>query len=519
MLKKSLALLLILLMLVPFATSCKKNGAGDSESNGGDVSESQGQSESQGGSNRYEQYDVIDAVGERDYGGYNITVAHVGHAHFADEISPKRITGDLVSDSLYKRDRTIEKRLNVKMNTYVADGSGVYRLGEAVREGVSSGLHPFDIMINPLYTACSFITEGLYYDMNTLEDVDFDQVYWGKFANDSMEIGGVQYVATGAIALNYYRFIFATIVNDRILNETTGEVPDLIQVVKDDKWTLEYQTALANKYYADQGAAGKDEDDILGFYGSAQGIVNIYCDPYLSASGVSILGKDAEGYLTVDFDLNRASSAVSAVSDLLTAPGSLVSTTTSDNLPDMFGNGNVLMTTLRFMEIGYDAVKNMNDTYTILPMPMLNEDQEDYYSTLHDSASGVAIPITLEEKNLQMIGAVVEVMAAESYRMVTPAYYENVLKTRYVANPDNWEIVDMIMTNAVLDPITPFTNSLKIDGATPIFRWRLTCTDAVNSGGNLTVSSYFSDAYLDQLSAALNGTSGLNTYYKGINAN
>lgn len=519
MFKKSLALLLILLMLVPFAVSCKKNDAGSGESNGGDVSESQGNGQSQSGSNRYDQYDVIDAVGDRDYGEYTVTVAHVGHAHFADEISPERITGDLVSDSLYKRDRAIEKRLNVKMKTYVAPGSGVYRLGETVRESVSSGLSPFDIMINPIYTACSFITEGLYHDMNTLDDIDFDQVYWGKFANDSMEIGGIQYVATGAIALNYYRFIFATLVNDRILGETTGEVPDLIKVVNDGKWTLEYQTALANKYYVNQGASGKDEDDILGFYGSAQGITNIYCDPYLSACDVSILGKDADGYLTVDFDLGRASSAVSAVSDLLTAAGSLVSTTTSDNLPDMFGNGNVLMTTLRFMEIGYDVVRNMKDTYTILPMPMLDEEQEDYYSTLHDSASGVAIPITLDEKNLQMIGAVVEVMASESYRTVTPAYYENVLKTRYIANPENWEIVDMIMTNAVLDPITPFTNSLKIDGKTPIFRWRLTCTDAVNSGGNLTVSSYFSDAYLNQLLLTLNGTNGLNTYFQGINAN
>jgi hypothetical protein len=221
----------------------------------------------------------------------------------------------------------------------------------------------------------------------------------------------------------------------------------------------------------------------------------------------------------VDFDLNRAVSAVDAVSKLLNAPGSFVDTTTAADLQDVFGNGNALMTTLRFLEIGFDSVKNMRDTYTILPMPMLNEDQEDYYSTLHDSATVISVPITLREEILQTVGAVIEVMAAESYRTVTPAYYENVLKTRQVANPKNWEILDMIMTNAVLDPITPFTNSLGVSGETPIFRWRLTFTDAVNSVGNSTVSSRFNEGYLLQLSEALNNASGLNTYYKGISVN
>ena len=518
MAKKLLSLFLVLLMLIPFAVSCKKNNTSTDEGNGGDVSETQSSTQSNR-DDRYDKYDVIDAVGERDYDGYNVTVGHVGHAHFADEIVPDRITGDIVSDSLYKRDRAVEKRLNVKMNKYVTPGTGVYRLGEAVREGVTSGTTPFDIMIGPMYTTCSFIMEGLYYDMNAMEDIDFTQPYWGKFANDTLEIGGIQYAATGAVALNYYRFIFATVVNDRILGETTGEVPDLIEVVNNKEWTLEYQTALANKYYSNQGAAGKDKDDILGFYGSAYGITNIYCDPYLSSCGVSILGKDADGYLTVDFDLNRAVSAVDAVSKLLNAPGSFVDITTAADLQDVFGNGNALMTTLRFLEIGFDSVKNMRDTYTILPMPMLDEEQEDYYSTLHDSATVISVPITLREEKLQTVGAVIEVMAAESYRTVTPAYYENVLKTRQVANPKNWEILDMIMTNAVLDPITPFTNSLKLSGETPIFRWRLTFTDAVNSVGNSTVSSRFNEGYLLQLSEALNNANGLNTYYKGISAN
>lgn len=59
-----------------------------------------------------------------------------------------------------------------------------------------------------------------------------------------------------------------------------------------------------------------------------------------------------------------------------------------------------------------------------------------------------------------MYGAVLEVMAAESYRRVTPEYYETALKTQYMDDPALWEMLDMITGNIKLDAGVLYTKVL-----------------------------------------------------------
>ena len=49
--------------------------------------------------------------------------------------------------------------------------------------------------------------------------------------------------------------------------------------------------------------------------------------------------------------------------------------------------------------------------------------------------------------DLDDVGAVMEAMAIESYRVVTPAYYEVALKGKYSKDPQSWEMLDMIVNN------------------------------------------------------------------------
>ena len=462
-----------------------------------------------------DKYGVGDAVGTRDYGGRVVTIGHCGHDGYIDEISVGSLTGDLVDDAVYSRNTIVSERLNIVIEDNKISGNH-YSVKEQVRIDAQSGTKSFDIAYSALYILCGLNKEGLYYDLNECEDINFEQPYWGGYASEALEIGGIQYNATGALCINFYKYVHSTVVNTRILDEAMGEKPDLFDVVENGEWTLEYQTKLANDFYQDLGVSGKDEEsDIIGFYGYAGGIS---CDSYLSACKIPIISKDNKGYLIVGIDMDRMSRAADAVIALHSAEGAVMQTA-SKNQSDLavgFAKGNVFMTTLNFGHIS-DTLNTMEDKYIILPVPKLDTAQEQYYSFLHDGATAISIPVSVDPEDLQMVGAVVECLASEGYRLVAPAYYETVLKGRAVSNPENWEVIDNIFANVLMDPMTPYAASLKVNGEGPIAHWRSVIKSSVSDGANV-FGSTFNAEYIVQLSTVINGESGLNAFYKAKNA-
>jgi hypothetical protein len=80
--------------------------------------------------------------------------------------------------------------------------------------------------------------------------------------------------------------------------------------------------------------------------------------------------------------------------------------------------------------------------YGILPYPKWNKEQERYMTGAQDNFSIMAIPITCQ--NTELAGAALEALAAESYRSVTPAYYEIALKTKYLRDDESAMMLDII---------------------------------------------------------------------------
>jgi hypothetical protein len=119
-------------------------------------------------------------------------------------------------------------------------------------------------------------------------------------------------------------------------------------------------------------------------------------------------------------------------------------------------------------------------------MPRFSEEQDGYYSTLHDGFSVVAVPTTIQGDRLDTLCAVLEAMASASYNIVKPVYYETTLRTKLVNDPQSSEMMDMIINNLLSDPGYFFVGAMKG------FR------DIMISGQNTTVSYYASRAKNDK---------------------
>jgi len=116
-----------------------------------------------------------------------------------------------------------------------------------------------------------------------------------------------------------------------------------------------------------------------------------------------------------------------------------------------FGAG-LAMFTMGNMSIGtWSKIRPMEMDLTVLPVPMLDENQGDYY-TYTECPFILAIPSTASVHS-ERTGLITEALAAVSYTTVLPAYYETALKEKYTRDEEGImkQMIDMIYKNLVID--------------------------------------------------------------------
>ena len=113
-----------------------------------------------------------------------------------------------------------------------------------------------------------------------------------------------------------------------------------------------------------------------------------------------------------------------------------------------FSSGNVLF---QRGTLSYGTnLRDMKDPYGVLPFPKFDEEQENYGTTISNGESMVALLSSLPDDRLDMVGATVELMAAESYKQVTPVFYDVMLKSKFSDNPRDAEMYDLILESVVV---------------------------------------------------------------------
>jgi hypothetical protein len=114
----------------------------------------------------------------------------------------------------------------------------------------------------------------------------------------------------------------------------------------------------------------------------------------------------------------------------------------------MFMSGKNLFYYSELYESG-TTFKSMEGDFGILPCPKFDENQKEYRTVAHDTYSLFCIPITCSRREL--VGAAAEAMAAESYRKVTPAYFETALKVKYTRDEESSQMLDIILRGATFN--------------------------------------------------------------------
>jgi hypothetical protein len=452
--KRLLIFLLIIAMVLPVAVACGKTEDTSVDQTTAAEQTTTAATEATTTVAQTNEYEIGDAMPEDlNFEGKEITILSRGRDWCKDEISVNEINGDLVNDAVFNRNAAVESRLNVKIVNHMIAGTGDYEIVDLMRKQVPSGSSDYDVIVGPSYADLSGVPNNLYQNLLEVEHLDLSRPYWAQGFNEAMTIGEGQYLATGAACLSFYRFVFATFFNKEMFDESN--VPYLYDAVNNGTWTLDYQAEISQAFYSDlNGNGASDEGDIFGF---ALNHDEIGVDPYWAAFELPILTKDADNFLVFSPDVERLTNVISKLNNFVWNSQSVyrVLSYGSDDeqldLAEMFSENTAAMTTLRLIEVEGEYLRDMKALYGIVPMPKFDEAQAAYHSHVHDNVSAYSIPLTTVGEELTLVGAVMESMAAESYRMVMPAYYELALKTKYVSDEESVQMLDLVIDSLHVD--------------------------------------------------------------------
>ena len=230
--------------------------------------------------------------------------------------------------------------------------------------------------------------------------------------------------------------------------------PDLLyQEVLDGKFTLDRMNTLVAGAYADLNNDGiTDLDDRLGMLTHALAAA---VDPFVYGSDIVFTTRDEEGFI----QLQMMSEDAVALAEKLCAffHQRAVSPKSEGKHADIFKKGNVLfMGNCRLMDS--TVLRDMEDDFGYLPFPKYDDEQEEYHSLVHDTALQGCISIA--SQNLDIAGAVLEALNAESYRIVTPAWYESALKLKYARDDVASQMIDLIKDSMTTNFIFAYSFSL-----------------------------------------------------------
>jgi len=143
--------------------------------------------------------------------------------------------------------------------------------------------------------------------------------------------------------------------------------------------------------------------------------------------------------------------------------GSYMSSNDNNILAQMFSQDRALFTFRELSESVY-TFRDMESSYTIYPMPKLNDAQEEYRVSCFNSATLWGIPTS--NLNPDVAAAVLEALAAESCYEVVPVYFENCLQSKYARNETTIEMLEIIRDNGYVDAEYMYRNIL---GSTNFF--------------------------------------------------
>ena len=445
--KKTLALLLSAAILLPLFASCgDKPDATDSSA------ETTVQTEP---AVTEDTPDVPDAAELQIGGDFNILVA--GNWAWNDYESDGT-DGTVVDSAIFRRNKymldtygvDVKNEDIVEYSTAMGSGKGYMRL----YTGYMSGTNEFDAAMIGTYDVATLAYSSVLEDLHEVPYIDLSKDYWDQKANEDLTIGGRMFYTTGEISLSDNRSTNVLFFNKEMIKSYGLDNP--YELVRNDEWTFDKFASMVKTVGEDLDQNGEyDQNDCFGLLSANDDKLAMLA---AARERIATIGEDGNIALTLYnertvsiYDKYLAlcgdySHTFNWQFDYRTGKGGLVASN-EERVAMMNSNRALFYPHMMFY---MDYLRDIETDFGILPFPKFDETQEEYghaVSAWHSEF--LCVPRGVAD--LSRTGLVLEVLAYQGKKLLTPAYYEKTLVGQYTRDEESADMLDIIFATRVFD--------------------------------------------------------------------
>ena len=358
----------------------------------------------------------------------------------------------LLDQALYRRQEKVQERFGVTLVREYHPGSWEFRkeFVSNLAKSVQLNDHAYDLVDQYLPAAGLAATQNLYLDLTEVPNLDFEKPWWASRLLETATVGSKLYFATGDISATFFINIHCIFANtqlyDRLNLSQYVDGRSIYEVVRNYDWTLETMLLLAlNHVDTNEGNFGFTADNI------------VQADAFFYGGNFIMVKTDDNNLpsLSPDLTSQQLSNWYDDVQKIFTDEYEDVSCKAGSNVfkqkKSLF-HASTLSSSRAFAEEGL--------SFTALPIPMRDPDQEQYCTTTNFYVSMFSIPADARKSDES--GLIMEALASEGYRGVTDIVYYNLFKTRYSSSNgvDSAGMFDLVSDSVVFDSARMFADKL-----------------------------------------------------------
>lgn len=397
---------------------------------------------------------IPDDLPDVDYAGKQfriITRDGCSNAHI-DDLFMEEMTGDVIDDAVFTRNQSVEERFNTKITVIPVNEADEATLTNMLRKSITAGSDEYDLAVAHMIHMGTSATNGLYYNWYDIPYINFSKPWWIHSAEEQLAIDGKTFFALGDLTNNALDYTYCYYFNKNLFTDYNLTFP--YQNVRDGTWTFDYASSLVKDIYSDLNNDGKhDEDDLYGL------VTNCYSGSvtWTYAFGEFITKKNADGYPELVLNNEKTIKIVEKLYDLYFGSDGVYVTPNTTSPSGMawheatiklFNDSRAVLASGLFVSAIKDF-REIEDDYGFLPYPKWDEAQSGYYTMIDGHGPLFAIPLTINDPDF--VGIITEAMSAEGYKVITPAYYDVALKTKFTRDEESAEMIDLILAGRVFD--------------------------------------------------------------------
>jgi len=438
--KKRLAFFLALLMLSQAAlTGCASDGKETTSDTEKSVSKTEPGNENPDAPAEETEPEtepsLYDTLQPKDYDGYTFRFFTEGSNYGITAMDAEEITGEIINDTTYERNRYIEDQLNIVFSDTWANWM---EPRDRLKIMVPAGSDEFDVMWYGVYLNSSLSSEHMI-NLYEIEDINWDDPWWEKDIRDIYEIKGKLFFTHTPMNLHYYESLVTPLFNKTIAEQY--QVENLYDTVNEGKWTFDKMAVIAESMIKDLDGNGKIErsKDLFGIAASTNLVAYM-----MVSGGCQVITSDENGYPQFLGLSERLTNVVEAMAKTFSVPDILIE---NGDYINQFQSQHSLF----FLDT-LGRVKDfraLDSDFGILPLPKYEEAQEDYISSIFNGALAMVVPSTCKER--YNIGTILNYLSALSYRDLIPAYYEKNIQGKQMRDEDSVKMLEIMLSNIRAD--------------------------------------------------------------------